>query len=140
MDVRDPMENFSTFMQASVESLFEAVSVADGAAVRPLLADDILMELPFALPPFPSAKSGGDAVASGIRNGSRIFTVFRLTPLIFYPSPEMSSIVVEAESEGALIKGGTYSNQYVFIFKFAKKKIVLWKEYFNPLRLPDLSS
>jgi ketosteroid isomerase-like protein len=97
------------------------------------------MELPFAIPPFPSAKSGGDAVASGIKGGSRIFTSFRLSPRTFYPSPETNSIVAEAESEGQLTKGGTYSNQYVFIFKFVNGKIVLWKEYFNPLRLPDLS-
>ena len=36
--------------------------------------------------------------------------------------------------------GGTYSNQYVFIFQFAHDKIILRKEYFNPLRLPNLSS
>jgi AcrR family transcriptional regulator len=130
----------SKFMRATVKTLFEAVSVADGEAVRPLLADDAIMELPFAIPPFPSAKSGGDAIASGIKSGSRIFTTFRLTPRTFYPSPETDSIVVEVESEGQLTKGGTYSNQYVFIFKFANDKIVLWKEYFNPLRLPDLSS
>jgi ketosteroid isomerase-like protein len=99
----DPIENDSKFMRATVKTLFGAVSVADGEALRPLLADDAIMELPFAIPPFPSAKSGGDAIASGI-------------------------------------KGGIYSNQYVFIFKFANDKIILWKEYFNPLRLPDLSS
>ena len=140
MDVRDPSANYSGFMQTTVETLFRAVSIADGPAVRPLLSDDILMELPFAVPPFPSAKSGGDAVASGIRNGSRIFSRFRLAALNFYPSPEMNSIVVEAQSEGDLVKGGRYSNQYVFIFKFENGKIALWREYFNPLRLPDLSS
>jgi ketosteroid isomerase-like protein len=140
MDSRGSIQNYSQFMRARVKTLFEAVSVADGRAVRPLLADDVLMELPFAIPPFPTAKSGGDAVASGIKSGSRIFTSFRLTPLAFYPSPETNSIIAEAESEGQLTKGGTYSNQYVFIFKFANDKIVLWKEYFNPLRLPDLSS
>jgi ketosteroid isomerase-like protein len=129
----------STFMRATVKTLFEAVSVADGEALRPLLADDAIMELPFAIPPFPAAKSGGDPIASGIKNGSRIFTSFRLTPQTFYPSPETSSIVVEVQSEGQLTKGGTYSNQYVFIFKFTNNKIILWKEYFNPLRLPDLS-
>jgi uncharacterized protein len=140
MESRDPIENYSKFMRATVETLFEAVSVADDRAARPLLADDILLELPFALPPFPSAKSGGDAVAAGIGAGSRIFASFRLTPLSFYPSPETNSIIVEAKSEGLLAKGGTYSNQYVFIFKFANGKIVLWREYFNPLRLPNLSS
>jgi ketosteroid isomerase-like protein len=140
MESRDPIENYSQFMRATVKTLFEAVSVADGQAARPLLADDILMELPFAIPPFPSAKSGGDAIASGIKSGSQIFTSFRLTPLTFYPSPETDSIIVEVESEGQLTKGGTYSNQYVFIFKFTNNKIVLWKECFNPLRLPDLSS
>jgi AcrR family transcriptional regulator/ketosteroid isomerase-like protein len=136
---RDPIENYSQFMRATVKTLFEAVSVADGEAVRPLLADDAIMELPFAIPPFPSAKSGGDAIASGMKGGSRLFTSFRLTPQTFYPSPETNSIVVEVQSEGQLTKGGTYSNQYVFIFKFANGKIILWREYFNPLRLPDLS-
>jgi AcrR family transcriptional regulator len=138
--VTDKRETDSTFMRATVKTLFEAVSVADGEALRPLLADDAIMELPFAIPPFPSAKSGGDAIASGIKGGSRIFTSFRLAARTFYPSPETNSIVVEAESEGLLTKGGTYSNQYVFIFKFANDKIFVWKEYFNPLRLPDLSS
>lgn len=139
MEGRDPIENYSQFMCATVQSLLEAVSVADGQAARPLLADDALMELPFAIPPFPSAKSGGDAIAAGIQGASRIFTTFRLTPLTFYPSPETNSIVVEVQSEGQLARGGTYSNQYVFIFKFAAEKIALWREYFNPLRLPDLS-
>jgi uncharacterized protein len=139
MENRDAIEKHSQFMRTAVKTLFEAVSIADGQAVRPLLADDILMELPFATPPFPSAKSGGDAIASGIKNGSRMFTSFRLTPMTCYPSPETNSIVVEAQSEGQLTKGGEYSNQYVFIFKFSDDKIILWREYFNPLRLPDLS-
>lgn len=139
MEGRDPTGNYSQFMRATVQSLFEAVSVADGQAARPLLADDVLMELPFAIPPFPSAKCGGDAIASGIQGASRIFRTFRLTPLAFYPSPETNSIIVEVQSEGQLTRGGTYSNQYVFIFRFADEKIVLWREYFNPLRLPDLS-
>jgi uncharacterized protein len=140
MESCDSIENDSQFMRTAVKTLFDAVSVADGNAARPLLADDILMELPFAIPPFPSAKSGADAIAAGIKGGRRLFTSFRLTPLIFYPSPETNSIVVEAGSEGQLAKGGAYSNKYVFIFKFMNGKIVLWKEYFNPLRLPDLSS
>jgi ketosteroid isomerase-like protein len=139
MDSRDPIERYSKFMRATVKTLFEAVSIADGEAVRPLLAEDTLMQLPFAIPPFPTSKSGGDAIASGINGASRIFTSFRLTPVTFYPSPETNSVIVEAESEGELTKGGIYSNQYVFIFEFANGKIVLWKEYFNPLRLPDLS-
>lgn len=140
MKNRDAIEKHSQFMRTIVKTLFEAVSVADGQAVRPLLADDILMELPFAIPPFPSEKSGGDAIASGIKNGSRMFTSFRLTPITCYPSPETNCIVVEAQSEGQLTKGGVYSNQYVFIFKFTDDKIILWREYFNPLRLPNLSS
>src|ERR1700730_16978119 len=110
MDSSGPAQKYSNFMRATVPTLFEAVSVADGQAARPLLADDVLMELPFAIPPFPTAKSGGDAIASGIKGGGRIFTSFRLTPLAFYPSPETNSIIVEVESEGQLTKGGTYSN------------------------------
>jgi uncharacterized protein len=140
MESPDRSESYSRFMRATVRTVFAAVSAADGEALRPLLADDASMELPFAIPPFPCAKSGGDAIASGIQGASRIFTSFRLTPVSFYPSPETNSIIVEVQSEGQLTRGGVYSNQYVFIFKFAHDRIVLWREYFNPLRLPDLSS
>jgi uncharacterized protein len=135
----DSAGDYSQFMRAAVSSLLEAVSAADGQLARALLADDVLMELPFAVAPFPSAKSGGDSVAAGINGASRIFTTFRLTPLTFYPSPETDSLIVEARSEGRLTRGGTYSNQYVFIFRFTDRKISLWREYFNPLRLSDLS-
>jgi ketosteroid isomerase-like protein len=62
---------------------------------------------------------------------------FSLTPTDFYPSPESNSIVIEAISSGTLVRGGRYSNQYVFIFTFTEGKISLWREYFNPLRLPQ---
>ena len=129
----------SRAMQSAVCELFAAVSVADGDRARALFADDLRMELPFARPPFPTTRCGGDAIAVSLKASKGFFRDFRLTPTAFYPSPETNSIVVEANSNGELSTGAQYSNQYVFIFTFVDGRIALWREYFDPLRLPDLA-
>ena len=128
----------SSEMRATVVRLIDAISAMDEAALRPLLADDAIMELPFAPPAFPASKSGGDAMAAGIGGAGRFFTKFRMTPRAFYPSPETNSIIVETDSEGTLHNGGSYSNRYIMLFRFRGNKIILWREYFNPSRVPAL--
>ncbi len=64
---------------------------------------------------------------------------FRMTPSAFYPSPETSCVIVETESAGTLLSGGSYQNRYVMLFKFSGDLITLWREYFNPNHVSALN-
>lgn len=141
MDEANPQSALekSRAMTAAVRDVLAAVSVADGDRARPFFADDLKMELPFSRPPFPQERRGGDTISASLTGSKAILQDFTLKPTKFYPSPETDSIVVEAESSGKLVKGGDYANQYVFIFTFVNGKIALWREYFDPLRLPHLT-
>lgn len=124
-------------MQAAVVELLSAISASDGPRFRSLVTHDLRNEMPFARDPFPKESEGGDQIAEKITGAKRLFTAFTLAATEIYPVPGMDVVIIEAMSNGTLVSGKTYANQYVFIFRFRDGKICGWREYFDPYRLPD---
>jgi ketosteroid isomerase-like protein len=131
-------EEKARLMKDTVVEWLSAISASDGKRFRSLVTDDLRNEMPFASEPFPKESEGGDSIAEKITGAKRLFSAFSLKATELYTVPDMDTVIIEAESDGKLVSGKSYSNQYVFIFKFREGKICFWREYFNPDRLPDL--
>lgn len=50
-----------------------------------------------------------------------------------YPSIDGDAVVLEISTEGTSRSGGAFTNRLVAIFRFQNGRIVLFREYFNPL-------
>lgn len=125
----------SEHMKATVGEIAAIISRMEADPLRDLLADDVVMEFPYATGGVPDRVTGADAVVEAMKVTRTMFSAFRQTPTAIYASPVSESVIVEAESEGEWLDGGHYANRYAILFTFRDGKVVLWREYFDPLRL-----
>lgn len=101
-------------------------------AIAPLLAGDVVMEMPFAPGGEGISASGKDAVIAMLGGAPALFDVFRVAPHETWECPDRSAVIVEATSVGKYKAGGFYENRYGFVFVLRDGKITVWREYANP--------
>jgi ketosteroid isomerase-like protein len=111
----------------------------DGAGEH--LADDAVMMVPFApsledVPPLVGKQSILDQMRGVILPA---FVRMDFTVDEWYDVGDSDALIAEYHSECPLKGGGEYRNSYVGVFRFADEKIVLHKEYFNPVKLTALA-
>ena len=62
----------------------------------------------------------------------------------WYDVSDSDALIAEYHSacplKGPQGQGGEYRNSYVGVFRFAEDKIILHKEYFNPIKLTALAT
>jgi len=109
----------------------------DHELLRTWLDDEAVMEFPYAFGDMPARYEGVDAILSAMSIISQMFVSFTLTPVNFYSSPDTNSMIVEAVSNGVRSNGSDYDNRYIILFSFKGEKVVMWREFFNPLKLPE---
>ncbi len=105
------------------------------------LADNAVMMVPFA----PSVEDvpplvGKQAILDEMR-GVIVPAFVRMDFIIdeWYDVGDSDALIAEYHSECPLKGGGEYRNSYVGLFRFEDDKIVLHKEYFNPVKLTALA-
>ncbi len=107
--------------------------------VRPLLEycdEEIVVEFPFATGEAPQRFEGRDAVIEGMSVIPAMFSEFFLEPLRLFEARTSDTVIMEAKSTGTLADGQAYSNRYVMLFRFQGDKVRLWREFYDPMRVP----
>ncbi|MFT3966783.1 MAG: nuclear transport factor 2 family protein [Sphingobium sp.] len=111
-----------------------ALGRLDFDAAGGFLADDVVLDLPFAGKGL--AVRGREDVLHFLRKsmaGSAGAIEYRLDHA--YPSPEAGAVVLEISTQGRTAAGRGYVNRLVAVFAFRGGKIALFREYFNPAPL-----
>jgi ketosteroid isomerase-like protein len=133
-------EQRSASMRGVAQQIMAAVSRLDYEALRSYLAADVVMEFPYAVPGLGPRFSGIDDVIAAMSVAPVMFNSFTWTMTDCFASPSMNSLIVRAKSEASLKGGGQYQNNYAIVFMFLEDKVVMWREYFNSLKLPKLGT
>ena len=113
-----------------------ATLVADPAAWRELIADDLEWELVYA-PSLghPARLSGRDAVERHVEWFHGAVEDFCFYDLRLYPFADPNGAVAEVRAEGRIeTTGRTYRQEYVLFLRAEGGKIVYLREYFDPVR------
>jgi ketosteroid isomerase-like protein len=112
----------------------------DGAGEH--LSDNAVMMVPFApsvedMPPL----VGKQAILDQMRGMMvQAFVCMDFTVDEWYDIADSDALIAEYHSVCPLKgRGGEYRNSYVGLFRFEDDKIVLHKEYFNPIKLTALA-
>ena len=111
----------------------------DGAGEH--LADNAVMMVPFTptgddVP----ALVGKQAILDQMRGVILpAFVRMDFTIVEWYDVSDSDALIAEYRSVCPLKRGGEYRNSYVGVFRFEDDKIVLHKEYFNPIKLTALA-
>lgn len=119
---------------AVVRRALDAAEVGDAEAYLACLADDVVVELPYATaeggPRLDKAGIGG--MMTGVifkRFATRSFTIDRA-----FTTADGTTLAIEYHSQMRSRVGDVaYNNRYVGVFEFRDGLISVWREYANPL-------
>lgn len=131
----------STFEQRVeiARDFLNGIGDLDFDRVERRLAGDAVMTLPFVegLPP----TRGSAAIVAQLRSSvSAMFERMTFTYDRWYDVPDEGVLIAEYHSECPIKgTGDVYRNSYITVFAFDGQKIVLYKEYLNPLKLSGVT-
>jgi ketosteroid isomerase-like protein len=114
-----------------VRRAIEALGALDIDTVLALLADDVVLELPFRADGGPVTMRGNDA-RRFIAAMPKLFSSLDLVDIVVHGRMRSGQIVAEYRSEGTTRSGRPYPNRYVAFFRVGDGVITEWREYFDP--------
>jgi uncharacterized protein len=122
-------------VQDLAERWLGALHALDIPAAVELLADDAVLEMPFAPPSLPDRFEGKVAIRAFL-SGSQYFSKLEFHDVEVHVTSDPELVVVEFRSTGTFEATGLgYANRYALILRARGGRIVLYREYFNPLAL-----
>ena len=123
-----------------VSKFLEAEARQDVEGMADVLAEDIVFEMPFALPGLPDRVEGKRTVVDFLERflgkGRGMFTGWDLHNIRIYPSGDPELFFTELDGQGVVAQSGyQYRQKYIILFRISEGRISHWREYLNPLPL-----
>ena len=125
-----------------ISKFFEAQAKQDVQGMADVLAENIVFEMPFALPGLPDRVEGKGAVIEfleqflGKERG--IFTGWDLYNIRIYPASDPDLFFAELNGQGVVAQSGyQYRQKYIIMFRVIDGHISHWREYLNPIPLRE---
>lgn len=122
-------------VQDLAERWLEALHALDIPSAIELLADDAVLEMPLVPPGLPDRIEGKAAIGAFL-DGSQVFSKLDFHDVDVHATSDPELAVVEFRSTGTFDATGLdYANRYALVIRARAGRIVLYREYFNPLAL-----
>ncbi len=124
----------TTISTASLaEEFLRGLTSKNLETVMALWTDEGVMEFPFA--PDGSSKRfvGKAAIAQTLSSAFKVRTEMDFPEVKLYPMDNTNMAVVEFRGKMTLSSGQPYNNQYIALVEAKDGRLVLFREYFNPL-------
>jgi ketosteroid isomerase-like protein len=105
----------------------------DVGELRELLADNVVMELPFAPGKMPRRYDGKEAVVEFQRFACDAFSDFSMRVDAVHETADLNVVIAEHASDGVVVENGRrYQNRYVTVFTFDESgRVANWREYYD---------
>jgi ketosteroid isomerase-like protein len=117
-----------------IRELLAFAGAMDVDGMARFLAPDIVMELPYAPPPFARRHDGLSAVLAFQRAAAALFSSFRFEVDRVLVVEGGRSVVAEYRSDGVVASSGRpYRNHYLTVFDLdAGGRVRRWREFYDP--------
>src|SRR3984957_14047569 len=110
--------------------------LVDGDHFFDLLAEDVDFEFIITVPDYPRHVVGRDNLIELYRGYGSTFSLDRCFDLRVHRSESTSPAVLEYSSEGRVVATGHPSaNDYISAITLKDRKVSLWRDYLDPLRV-----
>ena len=125
-----------------ISKFFEAQAKQDVQGMADVLAENIVFEMPFALPGLPDRVEGKGTVVEflekflGKERG--IFTGWDPHNIRIYPGDDPDLFFTELDVQAVVTQSGyQYRQKYIILFRVSDGLISHWREYLNPIPLRE---
>ena len=125
-----------------VSRFLEAEAKQDVQGMADVLAENIVFEMPFALPGLPDRVEGKGTVVEfleqflGKERG--MFTDWNIYNIRIYPGGDPDLSFAELDGQGVVAQSGyQYRQKYIILFRVSDGRISHWREYLNPIPLQE---
>lgn len=99
-----------------------------------MVADDVVMEFPYAPPGMVTRLESKAAIAGHLRNLGGMLAFDRMTEPVVHRSTDPDLFVLEFTGHGKGVETGEpYDQQYISVIRLRDGKIVHYRDYWNPL-------
>lgn len=110
--------------------------LVDGEHFFDMLAVDVEFDFIITVPDYPRHVVGRDNLIELYRGYGSAFFLDRCYDLRVHHAPATSTVVLEYSSDGRAVGNGfRYSNRYISAITITDRKITLWRDYLDPLRV-----
>lgn len=104
-----------------------------GDSFKDLVADDIVMEFPFAFPGGTTRLDGAQGIADHLESLAGLITLDRMTAPTVHETTDPEKIIFEVEGFGrGIITGEPYEQRYICVVTTRNGRIVHYVDYWNP--------
>lgn len=126
----DSLPSYSAMLREALSDF-----LAPGAhSFLQMLADDAVMEFPYAPPGIAGRLEGRAAITAHVNGLGHILTIERMTDLVVYPTTRPGVVVLEFGCLGSGVSTGKpYNQTYISVITLRDGHIVHYRDYWNPL-------
>jgi uncharacterized protein len=126
----DDIESFSDMLRKGLGDRLDAR--ADNFV--DMVADDVVMEFPYAPPGLVTQLEGKAAIAEHLHNLAGMLAFDRMSEPVVHASTDPDVVVLEFTGHGKGIDTGEpYDQHYISVIRLRDGKIVHYRDYWNPL-------
>jgi ketosteroid isomerase-like protein len=116
-----------------IVTLYRHFETKDIAAVSELVAEDIVMDLPYSPEGYPKQLIGKKDFMHHMESGLAAYAKVKFINMHFWDMADPGFIAVQFQGETELPGGSRYCNDYFCMFEIREGKLHFWLEYYNPL-------
>ncbi|MFT4113923.1 nuclear transport factor 2 family protein [Silvibacterium sp.] len=109
-------------------------SVHWDALLLELVADDAVMEFPFAPEGRPQRLNGKREIAPYLDELKKVIRLDEVRLVAMHKTVDPETVILQAEGKGQAIQTGRpFHPRYIVVLTFRDGRIIRWQDYWNPL-------
>ncbi len=122
-----------------LEQIFEAFKTENFQVLLDLIAEDAVMEFPFATPGRPRRVEGKDNIIEYNIQVMSLSKATGFTDIEIHRTADLDCVIVEMTGHGTVLAtGNTFERRYIDVFHTKSGRIQFVRDYWNPQESPTV--
>lgn len=126
-------ESIQSFSSMLRQALGDKIT-ADAGTFAEMMAEDGVMEFPYAPAGLPTCLKGRAAIANHLEEAGKMIAFNRMGEPAVHPSTDPDIVVLEFEGCGrGVATGEPYDQRYILVIRTPGGRVTHYRDYWNPL-------
>ena len=126
----DDIQSFSAMLRTALGDRIDK----GASSFIEMMAEQAVMEFPYAFPGLPVRLEGRDAVARHLESVAGLIAFDRMGPPTVHPSTDQDLVIIEFDGFGYGVETGEpYDQSYISVIRTEDGRITHYRDYWNPI-------